>query len=220
MCCGSGASALAAAAVVGPSGYVLGLDLAEDLLRLARKKAASRGLTHVEFRVGDMLNPAIAEDDFDAVICVFGIFFVSDMEAAVSQLWQQVRRGGQLAITTWGPRFLEPLTTVFWNSVRDVRSDLYKGFQPWDRVAEPEALKALMSAAGVTSPEAVLETGTHVLRAPDDWWTMVLGSGYRATIDQLDADAQARVRSQCLEYIRSTDTRSIEANVIYGHATK
>lgn len=219
VCCGSGASALPAAAAVGLDGYVLGLDLAEDLLRLARKKAASRGLTQVEFRVGDMLNPAIAES-FDAVICVFGIFFVSDMVAAVRQLWQRVDSGGQLAITTWGPRFFEPLNTVFWNAVRDVKPDLYKGFQPWDRVAEPEALKALMSAAGVTSPKAVIENGTHVLRAPDDWWTMVLGSGYRATIDQLDADAQARVQRQCLEYIRSTDARSVEANVIYGHAIK
>lgn len=220
VCCGSGASALPAAVAVGPEGYVLGLDLAEDLLRLARNKAASRGLKHVEFRVGDMLNPGIAETDFDSVVCVFGIFFVSDMAAAVRQLWQRVRSGGQLAITTWGPRFFEPLNTVFWNSVRDVQPDLYKGFQPWDRVADPEALKALMSTAGVNSPEAVLESGTHTLRAPDDWWTTVLGSGYRATIDQLDVEARTRVRGECLDFIRSTDTRSIEANVIYGRATK
>ena len=220
VCCGSGASALAAAAVVGPSGYVLGLDLAEDLLRLGRNKAANRGLSQVEFRVGDMLNPGIAENDFDAVICVFGIFFVSDMTAAASQLWQRVRTGGQLAVTTWGPRFFEPLNSLFWDSVRDVRPDLYKGFQPWDRIAEPEALEALLSAAGVTNPKAILEPGTHVLRAPEDWWTTVLGSGYRATIDQLDADAKTQVRSRCLEFIRTTDTRSIEANVIFGRAVK
>ncbi len=220
VCCGSGASALAAAAAVGPNGYVLGLDLAEDLLRLARNKAASRGLKQVEFRVGDMLNPGIAESHFDAVICVFGIFFVSDMAGAVRQLWHRVGSGGQLAITTWGPRFFEPLNTAFWNSVREVRPDLYKGFQPWDRVAEPESLEGLMSAAGVTFPKAVLEIGTHVLRKPDDWWKMVLGSGYRATIDQLAMDAQARVRIRCLEFIRSTATRSVEANVIYGQALK
>jgi ubiquinone/menaquinone biosynthesis C-methylase UbiE len=220
VCCGSGASALAAAAVVGPSGYVLGLDLAAELLQLARTKAANRRLEHVEFRVGDMLNPAIAETDFDAVICVFGIFFVSDMAAAVRQLWQRVRSGGQLAISTWGPRFFEPLNTVFWNSVREVRPELYKGFQPWDRVAEAEALRALMRAAGVTAPEAELELGTHLLRTPDDWWTMVLGSGYRATVDQLEADARARVHDQCLDFIRANKTRSVEANVIYGRAVK
>ena len=220
VCCGSGASALAAAAMVGPSGYVLGLDLAAELLQLARIKAASQGFEHVEFRVGDMLNPAIAETDFDAVVCVFGIFFVSDMAAAVQQLWQRVRSGGQLAISTWGPRFFEPLNTVFWNSVHEVRPEIYKGFQPWDRVAEPEALRALMRAAGVTDPEVELELGTHLLRTPADWWTMVLGSGYRATVDQLEADSRARVHDQCLDFISANNTRSVEANVIYGRAVK
>lgn len=220
VCCGSGASAIPAAEAVGPTGYVLGIDVAEDLLRLGRNKAASRGFTQLEFRNGDMLKLNIRQTEFDAVVCVFGIFFVTDMETAVRELWQQVRVGGRLAITTWGPRFFEPLNTVFWNSVRDVRPDIYKGFQPWERVAETEALSDLMRGAGVNSPEAVLEAGTHVLRTPEDWWMMVLGTGYRATIDQLDADAQARISSQCLEFIRSNNIRSVEANVVYGQATK
>ena len=42
---------------------------------------------------------------FDAVVCVFGIFFVPDMVKAVSELWSRVRPGGKLAVTTWGPNF-------------------------------------------------------------------------------------------------------------------
>ena len=220
VCCGSGASAIPAAEAVGSDGYVLGVDLAENLLQLAQTKATRRGLTQIEFKIGDMLNLEIREDDFDVVICVFGIFFVTDMETAIRELWQRVRVGGQLAITTWGPRFFEPLNTVFWDSVREVRPDLYKGFQPWERVAEPEALSDLMSAACLSSADAVLETGTHELRRPDDWWMMVLGSGYRATIDQLDPGAKTQIRSQCLDFIRAKDVRSVEANVVYGGMTK
>jgi ubiquinone/menaquinone biosynthesis C-methylase UbiE len=39
VCCGSGASALPAAEKVGPRGFVLGVDLSEKLLELARTKA-------------------------------------------------------------------------------------------------------------------------------------------------------------------------------------
>ncbi|HKR58619.1 MAG TPA: class I SAM-dependent methyltransferase [Pyrinomonadaceae bacterium] len=218
VCCGSGASALAAAEFVGQTGFVLGIDLAENLLDLARRKAARRGFNHTEFRTGDMLNLDIQGADFDAVVCVFGIFFVSDMTAAVRQLWQRVKAGGYLAITTWGPRFFEPINTEFWNSVRELRPDLYKGFHPWDRVAEPELLSALLIEAGANEPRAVLENGTHALRTPDDWWTMVLGSGYRATVDQLNATDQEQVRRQNLEFIRSHEIRAVEANVIYGVA--
>ncbi len=45
---------------------------------------------------------------FDAVVCVFGLFFVPDMEAQVAELWRMVRPGGQLAITTWGPGIFAP----------------------------------------------------------------------------------------------------------------
>ena len=220
VCCGSGASALPAAELVGPTGYVLGVDLAENLLELARHKAANRQLHQVEFRLADMLNLDMPEADYDAVVCVFGIFFVSDMTAAVRQLWQRVKAGGYLAITTWGPRFFEPLNTEFWNSVREQRADLYKGFHPWDRVAEPELLSALMIEAGANSPTAELEIGTHRIHEPEDWWTMVLGSGYRATIDQLDDEGRNRVRQQNLDFIRSNHIRSVEANVVYGVAMK
>src|SRR5437588_5510586 len=54
VCCGSGASAIPAAETVGPKGFVLGIDLAETLLELARKKASDRRLHNIEFRVGDM----------------------------------------------------------------------------------------------------------------------------------------------------------------------
>jgi ubiquinone/menaquinone biosynthesis C-methylase UbiE len=72
--CGSGASALPAAEMVGPRGFVLGVDLAANLLELARTKAAKRGLMNTQFRVGDLLDMHLSDTQFDAVICVFGIF--------------------------------------------------------------------------------------------------------------------------------------------------
>src|SRR5262245_405724 len=160
-CCGSGASAIPAAERVGPRGSVLGIDLAENLLALARAKASARGLTNVEFRVCDLLDPSLPAEGFDAVGCVFGIFFVPDMPAAVRALWRIVRPGGTLAITTWGPNFLEPASTAFWNAVRDVRPDLYKGFNPWDRISDPSSVRALLREGGVDGVEAIAESGTH-----------------------------------------------------------
>src|SRR5215831_14247967 len=104
VCCGSGASALPAAVAVGSTGSVVGIDLADNLLALARAKAHARGLHSVRFEHGDMLDPPAGDGGFDAVVCVFGIFFVPDMTAALRGLWQRVRPGGTLAITTWGPR--------------------------------------------------------------------------------------------------------------------
>lgn len=220
VCCGSGASALPAAVAVGPRGSVLGIDLAARLLELARVKAEARGLRNTEFRVGDMLDLRLPESQFDATVCVFGIFFVPDMHAAIRALWHVVRPGGKLAITTWGPRFFEPATTAFWNSVREVRPDLYKGFNPWDRICDPASVRALLHEGGVEHTEVVAEAGTHPIPSPEAWWSAVLGSGYRGTLEQLDAAARERVHAANLGYIRNSGIRSVEANVVYAIATK
>ncbi len=220
VCCGSGASAIPAAEVVGPQGSVLGVDLAENLLALARAKAAERGLTNIDFQSGDMLALDLPDASFDAVICVFGIFFVPDMTSAVRELWRLVGPGGLLAITTWGPRWFEPMSSVFWNAIRAERPDLYRGFNPWDRISYPEEVRALFTATGIHDAEIVAESGTHPISSADDWWAAVLGTGYRSTIDALDPDARERVRQHNLAYMQESGVKAIEANVVYAAAKK
>lgn len=219
-CCGSGASAIPAAQAVGPNGRVLGVDLAENLLRLARMKALRSGLDHAEFRLGDIeaLDPAC--ENFDAVVCVFGIFFLPDMPAGVRHLWRFVGGGGQMAITTWGPRVLEPGNSAFWRAVRNERPALYKDYTPWDRINEPAALRAMLLEGGVQPHEVTAESGTQPLNSPEDFWTIVLGSGYRSVIEQLDLIARERVREAALNSISREGVRSIETNAIYAFARK
>jgi ubiquinone/menaquinone biosynthesis C-methylase UbiE len=219
VCCGSGASALPAAEAVGPGGLVIGVDLAEKLLQLARAKATQRGLTNVEFQTGDLTNLRFADGAFDAVVCVFGIFFVPDMESALRELRRVLRPGGRMAITTWGPRLFEPLNTPFWNSVRSVRPDLYKGFNPWDRICEPEALRSLLASAGLQDIQIVAETDTQPVNSFEEWWAIILGSGYRGTVDQLSTAERERVESQNSDFMRAEQIRSVEANVLYAVGT-
>jgi SAM-dependent methyltransferase len=174
----------------------------------------------VSFLSGDILDLGLPAESFDAVICVFGIFFVPDMEAAVRELWRLVKPNGRLAVTTWGPRFFEPVNKEFWNSVRLLRPELYKGFNPWDRITEPDAIRELFANAGVDDVVAVAEAGTHAIGSPEDWWTMVMGSGYRGTIEQLAPDDRDRVRRENLAFIERNKVRAVEANVVYAVAVR
>jgi ubiquinone/menaquinone biosynthesis C-methylase UbiE len=218
--CGTGASAIPAAEQVGPKGKVIAVDFAERLLDIARRKAASRNLKNVKFRHGDMENLGYPDQHFDAVICVFAIFFVPDVEKQISELWRMVRPNGQLAITTWGPRVWEPGSTGWWSAVKELRPDLHATFNPWDRIANPAALRKLLTEAGIAEPAIVAEDGTQVLRSPEDWWTMVLGSGYRWTVDQMEPEMAERLRNANLAWIRSHNVTSVETNVIYALARK
>ena len=220
VCCGTGASAIPAAEAVGPGGSVVGVDLAENLLELARSKAKQRGVENVEFRPGDLTNLPFDESSFDAVVCVFGIFFVPDMQAALLELKRVVRAGGKLAITTWGPRFFEPATTAFWDSVRSVRPDLYKGFNPWDRISNVDEIRTLFASAGLTELVVAAESDSQPVQSAEEWWAMIMGSGYRGTVDQLTPVDKERVRTENMDFIRRESIRSLEANVVYAMAVK
>jgi len=141
---------------------------------------------------------------------------VSILPLALRLLWERVRSGGKLAITTWRPRFFEPATSAFWDSIRNERPDLYKGFNPWDRICDPQSLTALFAEAGIANPAVAGESGRHSISSPDAWWAAVLGSGYRGTVDQLDATARERVRAANFEFISNSCTTSVEANVVYA----
>jgi ubiquinone/menaquinone biosynthesis C-methylase UbiE len=220
VCCGTGASALPAAETVGPTGEVLGVHLARELLELARAKAVRQRLANIQFEVGDLLSLRFPVESFDAVICVFGIFFVPDMVTAVNELWRRVRPGGRLAVTTWGPNFFEPGSNAFWRSIMDVRPDLHKGFNPWDRIDNPESLKRILDKAGVTSAKIVIENRLHPIKSGDDWWAIVLGSGYRGTVEQLNQVDREKVKEANLAFLRDEKVSAIETNVLYALAAK
>jgi ubiquinone/menaquinone biosynthesis C-methylase UbiE len=218
LCCGAGASAIPAAHAVGPSGRVLSIDVAEPLLDLARARAAREGLDNAEFRHGDATRTGLPDGGFDAVICVFGVFFAPDMPAFAAEMWRLVRPGGVLAITTWGPGLFEPANTCFWDSVREIEPSLVRAFNPWDEITTPAALADLFPRAAV--PAVVPVSGHHRLDRTDSFWDIVLGTGYRATIDALSPDQHDQVRQRLLAQLRSRSITTVRTDVIFGTAER
>ena len=221
VCCGAGASALPAARVVGPAGHVLGLDLAQPLLASARQQAAEQGLANVSFRECDATTSGLESGSFDAVVCVFGVFFAADMPAFVAEMWRLLQPGGTLAITTWGPAWCEPASSLFWDSVRELEPKLFRAFNPWDEITTAPALADLLTRGGI--PDAAVEATTearHELERAEDFWEIVLGSGYRATVDALGDVQRQRLRERVVGELRSRAVTSLRNDVVFGSAVK
>jgi ubiquinone/menaquinone biosynthesis C-methylase UbiE len=218
--CGTGASALPAAQAVGSDGHVIGVDLSARLLERARAKAVARGLTNIEFRIGDMTSSGYTNASFDAVVSVFSIFFVPDMEGLVRELWRMVRPGGKLAVTTWGPRIFEPAYSRWRTAIKQERPDLYSAFNPWDRITDIESVRRLLHDGGVQHCEIVAEEGVQTLRSPEDWWTIALGSGLRWAIDQMGPATAARMKADNVNWLHENKRGQLETNAIYAAGRK
>jgi ubiquinone/menaquinone biosynthesis C-methylase UbiE len=217
--CGSGASALPAAEAVGASGQVIGIDLAQNLLTLGERKAQQKNLGNVQFRIEDMTNLTYPDEHFDVVISVFSIFFVKDMETQVAKLWRLVKPNGKLAITTWAS-FLAPAYEVWREAVKRVRPDLYSAYNPWDRITKVEAVEKLMRDAGIAQAEVVYGASTQALDSTEDFWTILLGNGTRATIEVMKPEEALEVKRQVLDWISANNVREVETDAIYAIAVK
>jgi hypothetical protein len=77
-----------------------------------------------------------------------------------------------------------------------------------------------MQAIFPRSVSGLPPAGTGLVQQPEDFWDVVLGSGYRATADALSPAHRAQVRDRAVAELRSRGTTAITTNVVYGTATK
>lgn len=87
---------------VRPGGHVVGIDLTEQMLELARRKARFRGLP-VTFQWGDAVHLSSQDSTFHAVACSFGLRNMEDREAALREMTRVVRSGRRVVILELTP---------------------------------------------------------------------------------------------------------------------
>lgn len=93
---GAGADALIAARLVGPSGYVIGIDMTPEMLAKARLNAVEAGLANVQFREGVLEALPVRTGWADVVISNGVLNLVPDKAAALAEMFRVVRPGGRL----------------------------------------------------------------------------------------------------------------------------
>lgn len=95
---GAGIDSLIAARMVGPAGYVVGVDMTPAMLEKARASAADSGLDNVEFCHGLAEELPVPDEWADVVISngVFNLF--PDKSAGLSEMARVLKRGGRLQI--------------------------------------------------------------------------------------------------------------------------
>lgn len=78
---------------------VVGLDLSEGMLKVAREKSVyDERLKQIEFIKGDSENLPFEDDSFDAISVSFGIRNFEDLEKGLSEIFRVLRPGGLFII--------------------------------------------------------------------------------------------------------------------------
>lgn len=97
--CGTGNLAIPAAKT---GAIVTGIDIAANLLDLARARAAQEALD-IRFDEGDAEDLPFKAGAFDVVISMFGAMFAPRPEVVAGELTRVCRPGGRIALANWTP---------------------------------------------------------------------------------------------------------------------
>jgi len=107
--CGTGVFLLPLARKLAPQGaHVVGLDLAEGTLGVARARVAAEGLP-VECLIGDVEALPFDDGAFDLVLANYMLYHVPDLDRAIAELRRVLRPGGTLLAATNGERHMPEL---------------------------------------------------------------------------------------------------------------
>ena len=96
---GGGIDVLLSAKRVGPTGFVWGVDMTEEMLQLARANAARAGATNVEFLAGTIEAVPLPDESVDVIISNCVVNLSTDKPAVFAEMHRLLRPGGRIGIT-------------------------------------------------------------------------------------------------------------------------
>lgn len=198
--CGSGAALMPLAHAAGPTGSVLGVDLAPRMVARAGRAAAD--LPHVAVRVADARAPDLPPSSFDVVAASLVLFFLPDPAAAVHTWTQLLVGGGRLGVATFGPQDerWKQIDSVFTPylppTMLDARTSGRRGPFASDRGVEQ-----LLDGAGLDEVRTAHRTVRAVFRDTDHLLEFSWSHGQRAMWEAVPEEHHALLRRQVGEAV-------------------
>ncbi len=99
--CGDGTTAIPEARL---GAQVLGVDIAENLVKAGNDRARAEGLTNISFQEGDASNLYELQDQrFDLVVSIFGAMFAPKPFDVAKEMVRVTRPGGRIVMGNWIP---------------------------------------------------------------------------------------------------------------------
>ena len=171
---------------VGAAGSVVGIDLADRQLEIARSDSApSSRFLHMDATALDMPDQSV-----DAVSCGFGLPYFDAPGRAVREASRILRPGGRLSFSTWS----EPWFGVA-GDILTATLERHEAFNVRGRYTHtPEQIAQYCFAAGLRDVTVEAHALPLVFRSFNAWWEMNLAFAFLISLDALEPEQLAEIR--------------------------
>jgi ubiquinone/menaquinone biosynthesis C-methylase UbiE len=209
--CGTGVVAREASKRLGGAGSVVGLDLNEAMLIVARRIRPD-----IEWRQGDAMALPFEPATFDVVLCQAALMFVPDPEQAIREMARVVKSTGTVAIQVWASRDVQSGFKPFYEVVaRHAGPDAVDLISAYWTMGDLDRLRALCASAGLTIVSAATRTGAIRLPSADLYVTTEVES--TPLIDRISPEVYQQIREEARNALAAFNTDEGFQMPIVGH---
>jgi SAM-dependent methyltransferase len=155
---GAGVDCFLAARRVGPAGYVIGVDMTDDMLARARANAERGGFNNVEFRKGEIENLPVESDTVDRIISNCVINLAPDKSKVFTEAYRVLKPGGAMNVSD---------IVSFGDVPPSIRADAELWAGCTAGAMDKDAYLGVIRAAGFGAVSVLKEVVYDYLRGPD-----------------------------------------------------
>ena len=193
---GTGEPAIPAARRVGPTGKVIGTDLVDDMLAVARDKARQQQIDNIEFRCVDGETLPFGSDEFHSATIRWGLMFMPDPVSCLRQAHNALKKDGRLVVSCWA----EPERNPFFTHIMSILGQFMELPQAPASApgvfafADPDRLVSVIRESGFQNIEIEdLAINMVVADSGEEYWKIMegLAGPIVQLMKQLDEDTRA-----------------------------
>lgn len=195
--CGTGLIARLAAEQVGASGSVTGIDVAPDMIDVAR--TISPEGTQIDWHVGDAASLPLPDESYDVVFCQMGLMFMEDRGSALAEMRRVLAQGGRIVVNTPG-QIQPPFEIMEQAIVSHINAELGGFVRAVFSMPDPAAVAGLLTEAGLNEVTSEVSTTTLRLPSPADFlWQYINLTPMGPFVAQASAADRAEMEQQIVE---------------------
>jgi SAM-dependent methyltransferase len=224
--CGCGATTIAVTSIVGPTGTVLGMDISEVMLSVARRRVEESGLATVSFVAADAQTHPFEPATYDIAISRFGTMFFDDPVAAFTNIARALRPAGRLCLVTWQPLAANDWLTVPGAAMLEYGTLPQASDEPgMFAQSDPATVTGVLRSSGfseinVTAQAVPLHLGADPEEATDYLADSGIGRAVLATVPTHQQGAALDAVRNALRQHQTSDGVTLNAGVLITSAAR
>ena len=200
--CGTGEPGLTIAAMA-KNGKVIGTDVADKMLEIAKENAGSRQIRNYETKTCDVCELPFDDSSFDKISCRMGFMFFPDMQMASDEMYRVLKTGGKMATSVWaGPENNIWITAIMGIINKNIQLQPPPAGAPgMFRCAAPGFIKSLLESSGFKNVNEKLITGKVFYENFDQFWEMMneVAAPVVGALSKADDNMKQKIKNEVRE---------------------